>query len=837
MRALKLSPLGLKPSPLGLKLSPLGLKLLGRDWRGGELALIATALILAVTSVTAIAHFTDRLARAMHIQSQAFLAAERVLSSSQPVDPAWLAEADAKNLRRAEVYEFASMLAAGEQFQFAQVKAVSDGYPLLGHLEIRADFEAPQQVVRRGPPPGEVWLEPRLLPLMDLQIGDSLQLGDAQFTVGALLDYEPDRGGNLFAMGARVMMHSSDLPATNILQPGSRVSYRYLFAGDALEDYFAWLEPRLTEHQRVRDLSDGQPGVAAALERAESFLYLAGSLAVLLASVAVGLAARRYSLRHTAYVAVMKSLGAGRSRILQIYLVQMLALALIATALGLAIGSLIQAQAVYLLAEFFPVAPPASGWSPLAVGAATGFACTFGFALPPMLRLAHTDPMQTLRHDWSNPDRREWAGLVLGPLAMLSLIWWLSGSLAITLALFAGLALLIAGSALVNQLLVRGRLSALGGAWRIALGSLQRRAPFNTLLIAAFGTGLLAMLALVFARTALIEEWQMQLPEDAPNHFLVNIAPAELPRLQALIRERQLTGSDFYPMVRGRLTAINGEPTSELPQQDNALRRELNLSWTDTLPADNRIVAGQWWDENAAQEGVSVEVELAARLELKLGDRLRFSIGGLETEAPVTSLRSLDWNSMRPNFYMLFAPGSLEDFPATYITSFYLPPERKLFVNELVRTYPSVSVIELDKIIQRIRDTIAQVSIAIESVMALMLVAGVLVLVAGVRASIYERLQEAAVIRTLGGRRKLLLQSLMLEFGLLGAGAGLLAAAGAEAVLAVLSQKVFNLPFNLHPTLWLLGPLAGGLLVGAAGTLACLRSVSQPPLKVLRELA
>ncbi|WP_105103791.1 ABC transporter permease [Microbulbifer pacificus] len=816
----------------------LPLKLLGRDWRGGELALIATALVLAVSCVTAIAHFSDRLTRAMHIQSQSFLAAERVLQSSKEVSRDWLDKADELGLQQAETVEFASMLSAGDEFQFASVKAVSDGYPLVGHLEMRANTDDQPQKVHRGPAPGQVWLEARLLPLMDLKIGDSLQLGDGDFTVAGILDHEPDRGTNLFSMGARLMMNRADLAATNILQPGSRVTYRYLLAGDdaALKQYFDWLKPQLSDHERVIDLEEGQPRVARTLDRAESFLFLAASLAVLLASVAVGLAARRYGLRHANYVAVMKSLGAGRNKILGIYIGQMTALALIATAIGLAIGSLIQAQAVNLLQGFFPVTPPPSGLQPLLVGLATGIACVIGFALPPLFRLAKTDPMQTLRQDWSNPDKREWLGLIPGPLSMLLLIWWLSGSISITLALLAGLGLLVAGAALINRILVRGRLANLGGSWRIALGSLQRRAGFNTLLIAAFGTGLLAMLAMFYARTALIDEWKMQLPDNAPNHFLVNIAPYELDGIKQKVEGKNLEGTEFYPMVRGRLIAVNGTPVTEREQKDGAIRRELNLSWTDTLPADNKIVAGEWWNENLS-EGVSVEVEVAARLGLNLGDVLRFSIGGLETEATITSLRTLDWNSMRPNFFMLFAPGSLDTFPATYIQSFYLPPEDKLFVNELVKNFPSVSIIELDKILENIRETIGQVAVAVESVLALMLVAGVLVLIAGVRASIAERLQEAAVIRTLGGRRQLLMRSLMIEFGLLGIAAGLLAAIGTEATLAVLTQRVFDMPFNFHPGLWLLGPLVGALLVGTAGTLACRSAVSQPPLKVLRELA
>lgn len=364
----------------------LPLRLLFRDWRGGELALIASALVLAVTCVTAIAHFTDRLTRAMEQQSLTFLAAERVLRSSQPVNAAWLDKAKEQGLEQGQIIQFASMISANDQFQFVSVKAVDGGYPLVGHLEIRRSPDASSEITQQGPPPGEAWVESRLLPLLEIEFGDSIDLGDTQLKVTGLLEREPDRGTSLFDMGARVLANIEDLPASGVIQPGSRVRYRYLFAGDdqALKEYFAWLKPQLTEHQRVLDLREGQPRVASALNRAERFLFLAASLAVLLASVAVGLAARRYGLRHTAYVAVMKSLGAGRNKVLAIYLGQLAALTLIATGLGLALGSFIQAQAVNLMAGFFPVAPPASHWGPLLVGLATGLACALGFALPPV---------------------------------------------------------------------------------------------------------------------------------------------------------------------------------------------------------------------------------------------------------------------------------------------------------------------------------------------------------------------------------------------------------------------------------------------------------------------
>ncbi|WP_285764237.1 ABC transporter permease [Biformimicrobium ophioploci] len=822
----------------------LALRLLWRDWRGGELALIAASLLLAVTIVTAIAHFTDRLQRALTAQSYSFLAAERVVSGNSPTPQEWIQHAQENQVRHARTVGFSSMISTGDNFQLAAVKAVDSSYPLVGHLEMRESPEATRVKVSSGPQPGEVWLEPRLLPLMDIAVGDTLRIGALDLKVSGLIEFEPDRSNSVFSFGARALMHVDDLPAAEVIQPGSRVGYRYLLAGEPeqLSQYMQWLKPQLTTHQRVIDLRDGQPRVARAMDRAESFLYLAGSLAVLLACVAISLSGRRYSLRHVPYVAVLKSLGAGRRKTLQLYVTQMLVLAGIATALGLLLGSLVQAQVVVLLADMFPLDPPPTQWQPLLVGLGTGIVCTAGFALPPLLRLGGTSPMQTLQRDWGNPHRGEWMAFVFGPLFMLLLVWWLSGSLAITLALFAGLLLLAVLAALFNFGVLRllsGHIAKLGTSWRLASGSLQRRAPFNALLLAAFGTGLLAMLAMYFARTALIDEWRMQLPENAPNHFLVNIADYQLEELDTLFEQSNIETGQIYPMVRGRLTHVNDVPVKERPQQDSgAIRRELNLSWTDTLADDNKIVAGQWWDKLPANaRGVSVEKELADKLALKLGDELRFSIGGIEMSAPVISHRTLQWDSMHPNFYMLFSPGSLSDFPATYITSFYLPPEQKLLVNELVTGFPSITIIELDKVIARIQETIDQVSFAIEAVLILMLIAGVLVLLAGVKASIAERLQEAALIRALGGSSKILMRSLILEFALIGLLTGLLAAGGAELTLFALAKWTFELAPTWHPELWLLGPLLGAILVGTAGTLACRSSVSEPPLRVLRDLA
>jgi putative ABC transport system permease protein len=829
-------PLPAKTKSLNLLLP---LKMVWRDWRGGELLIMGTALMLAVAVITTIALLTDRIQRAFITQSQSFLAAQSVIQSSRPIPEDWIQQAHQRELSTATLVQFPTMIQHQERFQLASVKAVSPAYPLKGHLEIQTTGSRSEKPTKvdQGPAPGHIWVESHLMQLLDLKLGDSLTLGNATFKVSALLEQEPDRGLSFINIGARVMMHLEDVPATELIQPGSRIRHRLLLSGDetGLSSFLETLKAKLTDHERILTLDDESPRIAQTLKRAEGFLYLSGSLSVILACVAISLSCRRYTLRHTAYVAVIKSLGTTQGQTFRLYLIQVLALSLLGTLIGLILAWLLQALLSEILIQALHLeAPPARLW-PLLLGGVAGSLCTLGFALPPLWQLSKTSPMQSLQQDWGNPSGTDWLNYIAGPLCLLSLIAGLTQDSGLTLSLTAGLCMLVALARITCLYGLNPLSRALSGwhpRWRLVAGSLERRSGFNTLILAAFSAALLALSTLFYTRTSLLEEWRLQIPEKAPNHFLVNITPFNVEDIRAFLKDQQLDSLYFYPTVRARVTAINGTALSEWPKKDHeAIRRELNLSWTDTLPLANRIEAGRWWQPG--DKGVSVEQDMADKLGIELGDRITFSVGGLPYETQVLSLRSLSWDTMTPNFYMLFAPGNLDEFPKAYIGSFYLPSTQKALVVALIKQYPTVSVIELDKIIARIQNTIAQVSIAVEGILGLILVAGILVLISGVRASITERLHEAALIRALGASKYLIQSSVAGEFILIGICSGLMAAVGTELALASISHFALNLPLKWHLSLWIGAPLLGGALIGIIGTLSCRPAIAKPPIKVL----
>lgn len=823
----------------------LGLRWLARDWRGGELGVLTAALIIAVAIVVGISAFSERLSRSIVSESRHFLAADRVLRSPRPVSPAWLDEARQRGLAEAEIVQFQSMLVVGEVMQLAAVKAVSDHYPLKGELTVADEPFGPTRSIKQVPGPGTVWLDARLLPLLGIAIGDDLIIGEASFRVAQVIANEPDRGSTFYGFGPRALINLSDLPATGVVQPGSRVEYRYLFGGSETElsAFHQWLQPRLQPSHKWLDLKDAEPRVGKALERAQGFLLLAGSLGVALAGVAIALAARRYSLRHFDNVAVMKSFGANSHRISRLYLGNLVVIGLVSTVLGCVLGYGVQAALLIALGHYLDT-PAVFDSRPLWIGAVTAMVCLLAFAAPPLLRLRWVPPLRVLRRELGT-EGSEQPALWLGFVAIAGLMWWYSQSLTVTATVLAGAmaATLVIGLCALLLLRAGGAVGMRAvSSVQLAAAGLRRRARQNALQLVVFSLAIMLLLMLALARTSLIDEWRVQLPPGTPNHFLMNVAPDQVEPVEQLLASQGIESAGLYPMVRGRLTRINGEPvnqavTKEMDSEADRARvdRELNLSWADRLPADNKIIEGQWLRDGADNE-VSVESELAARLGLKLGDRLTFQIGADVLDVRVTSLRELNWDSMRPNFYMMFPPELLQPYPASYITSFYLEPEQKVFLNKFLRRFPTITVIEMDAIIKQVRDIIDRVSAAMELVLALIVSCGLLVLVASVRASLDARLQESALLRALGARRRLLLGALWLEFGVLGAVAGLIGAGAAELAVYYFQTWQLDMQFKTHPWVWLLGPLLGAVLIGCAGYLSCRRVVRVPPMTVLREL-
>ncbi len=827
-----------------LKNLPLALRLLARDWRAGELRILAAAVVIAVGAVTAIGFFNDRLNRAMTYQSADLLGADLLLRSPEPVPADWFTAAREQNLRPAETLEFASVVVHGDKLQLTSVKAAGPGYPLRGTVRTAPALYAADAKTTEFPAPGTAWVEPRVLQALGLDVGARVEIGNATFHVTRVLTNEPGRAGSFFAFAPRVLIRLDDVPRTGVIQPGSRVTYSYHFTGaDAdLTRFKAWLKPRLGPGHRLLDVRDENSSIGRALGRAERYLGLTSLLAVLLAGVAIAMAARRYSERHYDVSAMLRCFGATQRDVVALFLPQFLLLGLAASALGCALGFLAQEAIFYLLKELRPAGLPPAGVAPVAFGFLAGLITLTGFAWPPLLRLKHVPPLRVLRRELTPLPPTAWAVYGSAAAAVLLLMWRYTGSPLLTAAVLAGS--LAAGAALAvfaaALLVVSRRLHRrVGVAWRFGLNNLWRRARTSVGQILAFGLALMAMAVIALLRTDLLSTWQTQLPPDTPNHFAFNILPQDVGAVQNFFATRRIQASALYPMVRGRLTEINGKPVTRAvtkEESDNeAIHRELNLSWADTVPPDNRLVRGMWWDTPASGNRVSVEEKLAKNLGIELGDELTFSIAGDTLHARVASLRTVQWDSFHPNFYMIFQPGELAAYPATYLTSFHLAPDQKPLLTSLVRAFPSVTVLEMDQVLAQVRTILTQVTAAVELVLSFVLAAGFAVLFAALAANLDERFYEGALLRALGASRRQLRAAHLAEFAVLGVLAGLLAAIGTELIAYVLYTRAFELEYHFKWPVWLIAPLAGGVLIGLVGYFGTRRVVNQSPLTVLRE--
>ncbi len=834
----------------------LALKLLWRDWRAGELTLLLVSLVIAVGTVTTMTLFVDRLQNALLLESASFLAADRVISASTPIEPAIIQQAEASGLTHSQTLNFLSMVFSADRAQFTSVKAVNEPYPLRGLLIAGNEPFMRGAPVPSGPPPGELWMESRLFPMLNVAPGDLVDLGIASMPVTRVLIKEPDRVGGFDSAGPRLLMNLADVARTGVVQPGSRLRYRYQFAGtpEQIESFEAWAQPKLAPGARIFGVKEGAASIGRTLERGERFLLLGSLLGVLLAGVAIALAARRYSLRHYGHVMILKTLGAKPLQIDGIFLIIFGVLGALATLLGAGTGYLMQLGVAEILSPLIPVALPAPTWRPLLPGLGTGFVCLLSFALPPLLKLRQTPPLRLIRQDLDdgNPGSTTLTSLVspdkltslFALLGILGMLWWYSQDLALTLMILSGAAaalVVLFGVALL--LLGGGRALGMraGSVWRLALAGMQRRKQENTIQILVFGIAIMLLLVLYLVRTALIAEWQAQIPEDAPNHFAINIAPEEVAPVQSLFAANDVASQPLYPMIRGRVLSINGAPTETRdPDQDEqnvpASSAGRNLTWASRLPDDNQLVAGTWWDEyDAAIPLVSIEADLAQRNGIRLGDSLTFGIQGRELVAQVASIRTVFWDNMQPNFYIIFSPGALDDFPAMFMTSFFLDKHQKLFLNQLLSQHPTMTVIEVDALLEQMQRVLSQVTLAIELVLVLTIASGILVLLTSIQASMDKRLRQHALLRALGASRRLVLGSLLVEFGTLGLFAGILAALGAEITLYLLETEAFDLSYQVNPLFWVLGPLSGIVLIGVIGILATRRLVTTPPAMILND--
>ncbi|USE36494.1 ABC transporter permease [Endozoicomonas sp. SCSIO W0465] len=815
-----------------------------RDWRSGELWLLVAALLMAVAVSTAIALFSERLQLALGRQVAEVLGADMLIRSPGPVQPVILEAAENQGLTLSTVLEFPSVVMAGDEMQMVSAKAVENNYPLRGHIRTADQPFAPDQIVSDTPGVGEAWLEPRLFPLLGVAIGDQVMLGNTWLTITRAITLETDRGGDFYSFSPRLMFSMADLESTGIIQPGSRVSWKTLMAGElsALEQFKAWSKDRLDDSERLMMADDSRRDLRNSVVRLKQFLGLASMAAMLLAGVAVAMASQRFAERRFDSCAVMRCLGASRQQVLRLLLVELAFVAVLVALPGVLIGWFLQAGVVQLLKGVLPAWLPAAGIMPMVIGGATGVITLAGFGLAPLLRLQDVSPLRVLRRDLSPAPAASWLVYGFSLMAVFLLLWYHTGEvvIALVLALASGAVLLMIS--LGVQLLLahvgnRQRLSSLPVFWRPGVSRIIQGKGKTSAQLLAFTLTFMAMAVVLLLRTDLLDRWQNELPKETPNYFAMNIQPSEVEAYSAFLTGNDVDTSQLYPIIRGRLVGINDLPVREAvskeEQNHNALNRELNMTWSETLPEKNRLEAGDWW-EPGSEEGLSIEAEIAEKLGVGLGDRLTFIVSGHEFTETVSSIRTVQWESFRPNFYMIFPEAVLQDLPTTWLNSFYLDIEDKLLLNALITQFPTMTLLDLDAVINQVQKMLAQSTIAVEAMLAALLLAGLLVMMSVIESSIDERLHEGALIRSLGGTRRQLLMMQVGEFVLFGILAGLLAACGTELASYLLNTRVFELSWQPAWFIWFALPLFGALVLGFAGWLGIRRVLRESPANILQ---
>jgi putative ABC transport system permease protein len=819
--------------------------MLAREWRSGELGVLLLALTVAVAALTGVGFLVSRISAAVALQASEVLAADVRLGSPQPLAERYFLEAARRGLRTAHSTALLSVVFNGDASQLTNVAAVTQGYPLRGQVLV-ADVAFGKGVPALGiPPPGEVWPDSRLLAALDARVGAQLSIGAATLKVGRVLISKPDQGSTFAELAPSALMNAADLPATQLIQPGSRVSYSGLFAGGRAEvDTFkAWLGEHKGAGERLRDITDASPQLRSAIDRAGRFLSLASLVSVLLCAIAVAMAARRYVHRHLDTVALLKTLGATRGFILALTVLQLLALAFGAALLGAGLGYLAQEWLLRTIRGLLAVTDlPSASFMPLAIGFVTAIAVLAGFALPPLLQLVRVPALRVLRRDVGPPPPLVLVAFGPAIAVVLLLIYWVVPQIKLFLYFTAGLAAFVLALTGAGLLLVSlaGRLRGrVGIAWRFGVANLSRRRAESVVQLVAFGSGIMVLLLLGILRTDLNGDWQRTLPPNLPNYFFINIPPSEREAFVGFLEAQGARTTKVLPIIRGRLTAINGHPAEEAKaaraSEENFATREQNLTWSDELGADNRLIAGRWWTRaDVGKPLVSLASEFQESLGVKVGDHLTFDIAGETLEAEVASIRKVKWDTFQPNFFIVFAPGVLEHVAGTYMTSAYFTPAGGSALAQLAHRFPSVSIFDIDGLLRQVRGVLDRAALAVQSVFVFTLFAGLTVLLAAVQSSRDERRYESAMLRTLGASRATVVQGVLAEFLTLGALSGLLAAVGASGAAFFLTTRWLELRYSFELTPWVVGVLGGALLVATGGWLATRRVVNQPPLTTLR---
>ncbi|MEN9982184.1 MAG: hypothetical protein RI918_153 [Pseudomonadota bacterium] len=843
----------------------LGWRSLWRDLRAGELRLLIVAVSLAVAALTAVGFFADRLNGGLQRDARQLLGGDAVISSDNPTPPVFIAKAKELGLQTAQTLGFPTMArtqsvgSTDPMTKLVALKAVSEAYPLRGNLQITSQTGAAPAKTRAVPAVGEAWVDAALLDGLGLQVGDQLLLGDAELRITQVITTEPDRGAGFANFAPRVMVNMAGMVATGLIQPASRVTYRLAVAGTnasgpaADETVKAFTEFAKSQINtglsgssmpgvRLESFEGGRPEMKQTLERAEKFLSLIALLAALLSAVAVALAARSFATKHLDNCAMLRVLGQSQRNIGLSYAFEFALVGLFASGLGIVIGYAVHYVFVLLLAGLIESSLPAASLWPVVFGLGMGMTLLLAFGLPPVLQLAQVPPLRVIRRDVGSLKPASLAVLGLGLAGFVTLLLATSSDLklgVITVGGFAAAVVLFAGISFVAIKLLRMSVNdATAPRWLVlATRQLTARPAFAVVQISALSLGLLALVLLVLLRTDLIDSWRKATPPDAPNRFVINVMPEQSESFQQTLKDAGIKNYDWFPMIRGRLVAINNADVKLDSYSDERakrmLDREFNLSNSAALPAHNIITSGAWTPEETG--GVSVEESVAKTLNLALGDALRFDVGGMMVDSKVSSIRKVDWGSMRANFYVMFPVAQLAGVPVTYMGAYRNPTQGAAFDNALVKNYPNITNVDMSATVSQIQKVLDQVIRAVEFLFAFTLAAGVVVLLAAITATKDERAKEFAVMRSLGASGKLLRQVQGAELAGVGLLAGFLASIIAVAIGWAMARYVFEFTWSIKLWVPLAGAMAGSVLALVAGTYVLRSVLRRPVIETLRQ--
>lgn len=840
------------------------LRLLHHELRRGELTIIFLAIVLAVATVFSLSGFSEQIKQAIMASSTNTIAADRVLRTNKVLDTEIIEQSKVQQLSMSRKLETESMAFYGDNMLLSELSVVDENYPLRGQLKGRTSLDSEIKVLS-APEQGTVWVEPSVLSRLDTAIGETIEIGAAQLTIAGVVTDIPDRSYSMFIAGPSILLNNDDLPATQLLQPGSRTFFKYLFSGELsdLETFDEWIKPKLNDTQRWYDAKRAQNRLSRVLDSAEKFLSLASMLGIVLAAVAVAVASRRYGQRHQPTVAVFKAIGASMSHIRKVYVLHWTMLSLLSIVVGLALGYGLILMGISAIQSYLDLEQTGLTSKPFSIAIATGLICSIAFAIHPMKSLIDTAPLAVIRGFSKEKLSKFGIHQVIPLVALFGLLYMFSGDLKMSLSLLAGgllASVILLGFGRLLMSAGRSVGAKAGKSWHLALANLKRRAGENSVQLVSFTIAIKLLLLITVMKSSLFDEWEAQFPPETPNHYLLNIASHQVEPLAEFTEVESIDNQGFYEIYRGRLTAINGEKTQTLEQREEenereengeveeaegennnaesntrrGMGRELGLTWRDELPIENEIAEGTWWSADDIEPQVSIAQGVAERLEIKLNDVLTFTVGVHEFSVPVTSIRDVNWQSRQLNFVMIFNKPVFENIETTSISAWKVEDDERDKVYRFLANFPTISIMDFDAIMKQLNTMIDQVSVAIELILLLVVLAGSLVLIAQVQASMEERERELAILRTLGAKGSLLRNSVLFEFVALGTIAGLMASLAMEIAVYFLQTEVFDMEPSLHLEFWLMGIGVGALFVGLMGMLSCWRLLNLSSVTLIR---